>query len=260
MRVGGMTAPVMKGSRYIIVIGLLGFLLVVSLLLNWFLFRQGKWYYMQLNAVRLDPLGLGLHSTEAGGFSDPGVRTVVFFGDSRAANWPAPDMDEYLFVNRGIGGETSAQTALRLEHHLQPLHPDMVVLQTGINDLKAIPILLEEKAAIIANCEANIEEIVTRSREMGALVVVTTLFPLGEVPLERQPFWSPDVEEAIGEVNAHIRALSTTEGVYVFDSYALLVKSDGKIEPEYSLDLLHLNAAGYERLNEALIDFLTDLE
>jgi len=65
---------------------------------------------------------------------------VVFFGDSRAYDWPAPSGLEGLeFVNRGIGNQTTAQVLGRFEAHIAPLHPQVVVLQVGINDLKLIP-------------------------------------------------------------------------------------------------------------------------
>ena len=44
----------------------------------------------------------------------------------------------------------------------------------------------------------------------------------------------------------------------LFDSATLLSGPDGKIPPEYSHDLLHLNKAGYAVLNQALSEQLRE--
>jgi lysophospholipase L1-like esterase len=78
------------------------------------------------------------------------------------------------------------------------------------------------------------------------------------MPPEWLPFWSDDVAVAIKEVNAFIYTLEK-EGVTTLDCYALLEDDDGSTRPEYSQDLLHLNAAGYRRLNAALAPLLLTL-
>jgi lysophospholipase L1-like esterase len=67
------------------------------------------------------------------------------------------------------------------------------------------------------------------------------------------------VAVAIEEGNDYIRSLEG-EAVIVFDAYSVLVGEDGKIKPEYSRDLLHLNVAGYERLNGELVKILGGLD
>ena len=130
----------MKTFRRVLNIGLPAALLVGSLVLNWYLFRLGRWYYTQLSAVRLDPLGLSAYPAPSSQeeLASTDAITVVFFGDSRAATWPPPDIGGFAFINRGVGGETSTQSALRFDYHIEPLNPQIVVIQTGINDLKTM--------------------------------------------------------------------------------------------------------------------------
>ena len=245
---------------FVVVILLLGVLLG-SVVLNYLLYERGRQYYLQLNATRLDPLGLSYYSTASGqgDLTSSELTGVVFFGDSRAANWTAPVLEGFEFINRGIGSQTSEQAAGRFERHVKPLQPEVVVVQVGINDLKTIPLFPGRKGVIIANCEGNIRRIVEWSTDMGAMVVPTTIFPLGEVPIERRPFWSDDVVLAIEEVNDYIRSLEEGE-VIVFDAYSVLAGEDGMIKPEYSRDLLHLNVVGYERLNRKLVKILGGLD
>ena len=241
-----------------------GLLLVISLAsiaLNYLLFQRGRQYYLQLNETRLDPLGLSYYDPVPDGqrLASADLPRVVFFGDSRAASWPPPDLGQFEFVNRGIGAQTSAQAVLRFDDHVQPLCPQVVVVQVGINDLKTIPLFPERKESIVANCEENIQGIVARSTDLGAVVVLTTIFPAGRVPPERRPFWSEDVALAIDEVNAYIRSLGGGQ-VVVFDAYSILADDSGSTDPAYSRDLLHLNRSGYERLNAELLPVLASLD
>lgn len=180
----------------------------------------------------------------------------MFFGDSRALSWASPDMRGFEFINRGIGNQTSEQIRLRWEQHVAPLRPDSVVLQLCVNDLKTIPLFPERRDAIVKQCQSNLKAIVEMARQAGSKVVLTTVFPLGEVPLERKLFWSDDVAVAISEVNEFIYTLEG-EGVLVADAYELLrEEASEKVRPEYSRDLLHLNAEGYEMLNQNLPNWL----
>lgn len=183
---------------------------------------------------------------------------VVFFGDSRAANWPPPNLAGFKFINRGVGAQTSAQTLYRFDEHVKSLHPPIVVLQVGINDLKTIPLFPERKEAIIANCKENIQRIVTQSVNNGATVILTTIFPTGQVSWARSLFWSSDVDQAVNQVNRFIYSLETRD-VYVFDAYSLLT-DNGSVREEYYEDTLHLKVAGYEILNTELGRILVRLK
>ncbi len=247
----------MKSPRcHPIALILLAAALLASLALNIFLFERGRQHYLQLNQVRLDPPGLGYFPIETGRPDNtyPGKVTVVFFGDSRAAQWPSPSLDRFEFINRGVGAQTSAQAVLRFYQHVRPLHPRVIIIQIGVNDLKTIPLFPRQKAAIVANCKSNIRRLVDQSVDSGAHVILTTIFPLGQVPLERRPFWSDDVAQAVDDVNRYIVSLQRQD-VDIFDVTPVLADS-GKVKSLYSEDLLHLNAKGYEALNAELVHML----
>lgn len=232
--------------------------LIASVALNAILFIAARHYYLLLNQTRLDPLGLSYFSgkEKQSEVINSSAKTVVFFGDSRAEEWTYPsDIKGFSFVNRGITGQTSTQVLARFDQQVLLLRPKIVVLQVCINDLKTIPLFPYQKASIIANCKNNIQEIVKRSQSVGAKVILTTIFPVGEVPLARKPFWSSDVDRAIVEVNSYISSLQGPN-VIILDSYALLVEN-GK--NKYELDTLHLNDKGYEILNQELTKILTKL-
>lgn len=242
----------------IIIFWLLLMAILGLLATNVLLYRELRKYYALLYNSQLDPIGLS-YFQEATDQTASDKPTVVFYGDSRAAQWIAPQTDEYAFIHRGIGNQTSAQVLLRFEEHIRPLQPDAIILQVCVNDLKTIPLFPESKDEIIAACENNIETIIQKSRALDSVVILTTVFPTsGNVPLARRLVWSDDVYEAIDRVNAFILDYQA-EGVIVFDSAGILANSAGNVKSEYVFDLLHLNSAGYNALNSELLTILDNL-
>lgn len=233
-------------------------LFLIALVANLYSYNLADTYYKQLNMVRLDPLGEGMYSREVVAH-DPIKRRIVFFGDSRAQQWPVPEgLPEFEFVNRGIGSQTSAQVALRFDAHVRPLGPDVLVVQVCVNDLKTIPLFPEHRATIISLCQEHLASIIAQARTIDSHVILTTVFPVGEPPLLRRPVWSDAIAEAIHTVNEHIRSLAA-EDVIVLDAYARLADERGLLRPELSTDELHLNAAGYTVLNQQLVLLLRNM-
>jgi lysophospholipase L1-like esterase len=222
--------------------------LAASLAANLWLGRGLRTRYVQLSELTLDPLGLGYY----GPVTAPTNRVVVMLGDSRAFAWPAPALPPgVVFHQRGIGQQTTAQILGRFSAHVAPLRPSVVVIQAGVNDLKTLGVFPDRRADLVAGCLGNLRALVTRSRALGARVVLTTIFPSSKVPLARRPVWSPDIPAAIDEVNRGILAMAG-EGVTVFDAAALLKNPDGSTRHECYLDTLHLNPTGYAALGQEL--------
>jgi lysophospholipase L1-like esterase len=254
----------MKSYRIFVI--LLAIVLGVSLAFNVMLFKVSRFLYLQINALQLDPLNIAAYSPVGPESltSNPQKLRLVFFGDSRAYQWPEPSgLSRFEFINRGIGGQTSTQVAERFDNHITPLQPDILVVQVCINDLYAIPLLPELKSFIIANCKANLERIVAEALKQDIIVILTTIFPPSELSPARHVLWSgnpDDINEAIEEVNTFIYSLQG-ERVVILDTASILADKNGVARAEYySQDFVHLNEAGYEALNRKLISILTELE
>lgn len=230
-----------------------------SVLLNIFLYFQLRKYYTMLYAVELDPLGLSVFEDANPPKADENLQRIVFYGDSRAAQWPNPKVQGYDFLNRGIGNQTTSQVLLRFDTDVVPLKPDVILLQVGINDLKTIPLFPGGRENIVSNCKENIQQMIENSRRQRATVLLSTIFPTGQVPLQRRLVWSDEIEAAIVEVNAYIKSLAADD-VIVFDAAKILSDFSGKLKPEYSYDELHLNQAGYDVLNAELPNLLKKLK
>ncbi|NTU78337.1 MAG: SGNH/GDSL hydrolase family protein [Chloroflexales bacterium] len=178
-------------------------------------------------------------------------RRVVFFGDSRADWWrPLPQLPGVQCLSRGLPGASSAYVLQRFHALVAPLRPDIVVVQAGVNDLVELTLGHRERMQVVAATRRSIEAVVARARDLGAGVILTTIFPLARGPL-------PDtvVQRAIAELNRDLLGLAAAD-VQVLDSVAVLAGPDGYVRDAYADDELHLGAAGYAALNAALAPLL----
>lgn len=220
--------------------------LLLSVAANFVLLHAAKSYYAQA----LDPVGLGA-------FEDTDTGGTILFGDSRISEWPTHLLTPLGKArNRGIRGHSTEQCAHRFEQHVLSAAPETLVMQMGVNDLKAIGLFPERRDEIVRTCISNIQSFVDRASEAGSDVVLFTIFPVGEVSLSRRLVWSEEIKTAIAQVNRELLAMET-KGVQVIDAGERLEAVDGRIDPAYNRDLLHLNETGYKQLMPALVQTIS---
>jgi lysophospholipase L1-like esterase len=211
--------------------------------------------YRDQQVLRLDPLELsGVPPAQLR--PAQGRPVLVILGDSRAAQWPArPAFAAYDVRNLGVGGQTSAQVAARYALQVAPLRPQVLLVQVGVNDLKAIALLPHRRDAIVARCIEHIDDIVARARRDGSHVVLTTVFPVGRASPLRALYWRREATDALVTVNRHIRA-QAGPNLTVLDAAEVLADPDGVVRDEFSADFLHLAPAGYAALDKLLASAL----
>jgi lysophospholipase L1-like esterase len=225
----------------------------VSLVTNVVLFQLASEYFRELNAVRLDPLGLSMHAVNPVPALGADQRRVVVFGDSRAMMWfDPPGLPRYQFINRGVAQQTTAQALARFDHEIPSLRPDIVVLELGVNDLKTIPLFPSRRHDIVETSKRNMHEIVGKIRALGAEVVLVTVFPLGPINIVRRPFWSDDVARAIEEINRDLETLAENH-VLILHADEVLLDRTHVLRSPFSRDMLHLTPAAYAALNEQML-------
>ncbi|GLC25531.1 SGNH/GDSL hydrolase family protein [Roseisolibacter agri] len=200
----------------------------------------------------LDPIGLEVFASDRAAATRPAGRRLVMFGDSRVVTWPVLVVPGLEYVNRGIGGQSTAQLVLRYPVDVAPLQPSVVLVQAGVNDLTKLAQFPEERASILRQCKANLARLVTLARADSSRVLLTTIFPRSSAARGGR---AAPVDAAIAEVNAYIRTLAGP-GVRVLDVVPLLVGPDGGVRPEFADDSVHLNAAGYEAISRSVLQEL----
>lgn len=188
----------------------------------------------------------------------PQLTRVVFIGDSITYSWPAlragGNLKNIEGVNRGITSQVTAQMLLRFRQDVIDLHPRVVVILAGSNDLAY---LLPPAAPII---ESNLASMAELAGANGIRVVLSSIPPVSDYELDvdgkpalRTATHSP---QQIVEVNAWMKNFAAKRDFVFLDYYSSLVDEKGFFKKGYSLDGLHPNDKGYavmeELLNEAL--------
>lgn len=219
-------------------------ILLPAIVMGSFIYSGSKYFtYKAINKERLDPLGLFSNTNDVNSFE----YKVATFGDSRAHEWARVfSKNNVPVLNLGIANQTSAQGRYRIDYQSQNLDLDLVIIQVGINDLKQITSASDNYLSIVSQCKNNIDYIALKAKTMAKTVVVSTIFPLGESPSWRHMFLGGEVNQAIDEVNAHIRNM---QGVEVYDAYEFLVGDNGYVKDVYSRDVLHLNERAYTEMD-----------
>lgn len=190
-------------------------------------------------------------SLNRSGFTHSGSRKIVLLGDSRIEKWDnLPILPAYEFINQGVGGESTAQILQRVGSDVFPLNPDVVVLQLGVNDLKAIGVLPDKKEWIIDSAKQNIKRILRDLNKHNVHVILMTILPAAKPDLLRNFVWSTDIDKAINELNQTILTLGTKMVTII--NCTPIFSDKGKMRPELAADTLHINHRGYQQLNKLM--------
>jgi lysophospholipase L1-like esterase len=180
--------------------------------------------------------------------------SISFWGDSRAFLWDKSSWASQMSVdNRAHGGMTSSQLLYQLWSE-SARHTDYAVVQVGINDLHPLGALAPYKAQILAQLKRNIVAARDALLARSDVVVLTTLFPPGPVPVVRRVAWDPETLRYVDEINDVIRSATDGERVLLLDAHRLLVSPDARLAARYVNDdfFLHVNRDAYDLLNRHL--------
>jgi lysophospholipase L1-like esterase len=147
---------------------------------------------------------------------------------------------EIRVENRGFGGEQTVSGSDRIKAALDEVHPDVVLLEEGVNDLSG-----GDPSAVAPMIEA-LTDMVNKARVRGAQVFIATLTP-ARPGTQRGDRPAPMIPEA----NTQIRLLAQREHITLVDPYAGL---GGNPDPYIDFDGLHPTESGYRKIAETFFD------
>lgn len=179
-------------------------------------------------------------------------KRVVFFGNSITELW-ADNYPAYFkangYIGRGIGGQTSYQYLIRYRQDVIDLKPDLVVIGCGTNDIAENAGPYSEDRTM-----GNLQTMVELAEANGIRPVLTSCLPAESM------FWNKSVSDAMGKIrslNKRIEAYARAKGLDYVDYFSALLSADGKgMNPEYTTDGVHPNAAGYRVMQRVITPYL----
>ena len=169
----------------------------------------------------------------------PTEKRVLFFGDSITDGW---HLDQFFpgrnYVNRGISGQTTPQMLVRFRQDVIDLHPAVLVVLAGTNDLAGLT--GPETTQQIENNYASMAEL---AKLHGIQVVFSSVMPVNNfVHLETTTQRPPS---QILALNTWLQQYCAANNLVYLDYFSAMVDPAGMLKREISGDGLHPNAAGY---------------
>ena len=167
---------------------------------------------------------------------------VVFFGDSITDIWK---LEKYFgdkpYVNRGIGGQTTPQMLVRFRQDVIDLHPKVVVILAGTNDIAGNtgPMLNED-------IEADLASMAELARVHGIRVVLSSLTPVHNYTERSKDFFAQRPQERILELNTWLKDYCAKNKLVYLDYFSALVDDKGMMKKDLADDGLHPNDAGFK--------------
>jgi lysophospholipase L1-like esterase len=172
----------------------------------------------------------------------PGEDRVVFFGDSITDSWK---LGEYFpnkpYLNRGIGGQTTPQMLVRFRQDVINLHPKVVVILAGTNDIAGNtgPMLLED-------VEADYASLAELARASHIAVVYSSVLPVHNYTPKSQDFFAQRSPAKILALNQWLKAYCAASHLVYLDYFTALVDDKGLLKRDLAEDGLHPNPAGFK--------------
>jgi lysophospholipase L1-like esterase len=171
-----------------------------------------------------------------------GENRVVFLGDSITDGWK---LDEQFpgkpYVNRGISGQTTPQMLIRFRPDVIDLHPKVVLLLAGTNDIAGNtgPMTLEQ-------IEENYASMADLAKQHGIRFIFASVLPVHDKG-ERGPQSPRRNPEQIRELNTWLKKYCADNKLVYLDYYRHMIGDDGMLRTELApRDGLHPNAYGYK--------------
>ena len=167
----------------------------------------------------------------------PAEDRVVFYGDSITDGW---HLDTYFpgkpYVNRGISGQTTPQMLVRFRQDVIALHPKLVVILAGTNDIAGNTGPTTPEAI-----EDNFKSMAELARANGIGVIFSSILPAYDYP------WKPGMQpvEKIAALNAWLKNYAETNSGIYLDYYTAMQDERHGLPAKLSGDGVHPNPAGY---------------
>lgn len=176
---------------------------------------------------------------------EKGEKRVVFMGNSITDFWINIDSAFFKtnnFIDRGISGQQTDQMLVRFRPDVIDLHPSVVVILAGTNDIHA-----EKPLGWIMD---NITSMVELAKANNITPVLCSVTPVIGYPLK--PYIN--AVATVNELNRMIKDYAVKNKITYVDYYSAMVDEKGGMRVELTGDGIHPNLEGYRIMEPLVVD------
>lgn len=175
-----------------------------------------------------------------------GEKRIVLMGDSITEFW-LPIHPEFFegksYINRGISGQTTPQMLIRFRPDVIKLHPDIVVILAGVNDIAGNTGPTSNEIIL-----GNIISMIELAKANTIKVVLCSVLPATNFN------WRPNdkASETIIHLNQLIKTYASQNQIDYVDYHTAMSDEKNGLREEFSNDGVHPNLKGYQIMEPIL--------
>jgi lysophospholipase L1-like esterase len=196
-------------------------------------------------SIYTDDFGQLAHYREADAALAPpaaGEKRVIFVGDSITDYWKLADyFPGKPYINRGIDGQTTPQMLLRFRQDVIDLHPKVVVMLAGTNDIAGVT-----GRASNEDIESNYTSMAELARTHGIRMVFASVLPVHNYTHDAEESFALRPRERILGLNKWLKDYCAKNRLVYLDYFSALVDERGMLKRTLSDDGLHPTDDGYK--------------
>ena len=168
-------------------------------------------------------------------------KRIIFMGDSITEEWSnlyPSFFSNRRYINRGIGGQTTPQMLLRFKPDTIDLHPHIIVLLAGINDVAG-----NTGPSTVKMITDNIFSMAELAMNKDVKIILSSILPANAFP------WNDAIENVssiIISINSLIKDYALGNGIVYLDYYSSMVDENEGLNSDYTEDGVHPNKEGYK--------------
>lgn len=179
---------------------------------------------------------------------------VVFMGNSITENWAYfhPEFfSSHNYLGRGIGGQTSAHMLVRFQSDVIALHPKVVVIMAGTNDVAHNDFWVEPEQVV-----NNVISMCSLARANGIVPIISSITPCTSF------VWRPEIKDAaqtIVNINKDLKAYAEANGIVYVDYHTAMADENMGLPKTLSDDGCHPNSDTYFLMEEMVVNAINQV-